>query len=1214
MFEEIFLFEIKYRLRRPDTWLYFFGFFLVTTLAFATGSVPANDSNFVNAPLTVAKFFTIFSLFMMVVSASIMGAPLYRDLEYNTHEYYLSYPITRNDYFWGRFLGSFFFVLLIASTLIWGAMLGIFIGPKLGWLSAGRVAPFNFFIFLKPFLLFLFPNLLLTSSIFFGLVAYTRNNKVIYSGAVILYLGYMISIFIIQNTDNRSLSYYIDAFGFTPLNLLQWQNSPAAFNHLQIPVSGMLLVNRVIWTSTGLFIILLTWSRFSLVKFFGGRADKSKRKKDAEPPANEVRKIPKTITGFTGNYNRNTLLSLTKIEWVSIFRDNYFRLIVGVGIFFLAFIFWLGGRQYGVQDLPRTVLLMGIYTDNFVLFVFLILMFYTGEVIHREKASRFALINDALPPPTWVLYSSKLMALFLLALLLTLIPVVTGICVQLVKGFALLNLKAYFIYCFSISLPLYLEIVMFCFLVHVLVNNKFAGHGIALAIWILMFAGWISGRFNYRLLLYSYTPDCWVTDMDGFGPSAAPQFWFHSYWLFAGGLLVVLAALFYYRGLPAGFGERIRLAKHRFAGRTKITAIVLLMGFLSIGAWNYYNISYLHTWLTPGEMDQRTALYEKKLKKYEHLPKPGVIRLKVFMDIFPSERKIITKSFATIINNGNVPIKELLLTGDKLSDYSITLNNAPIAYTQPLVYPWPYFTFFKKGMDTAAYRLYTLDKAMQPGDTATIEVNAALISTGFTNNFSNLAVQGNGTIFGDYLPELGYDSNEELRSNSKRKEYGLLPKEQTELPVPGDSAGVQELLFTGPSSMVDFEATISTEAGQTAITAGVLDSSWKKDNRAYFHYHLSNPASYADFPVFSANYTVCTDSVKLDNGVAVHAEIYYHPSHTANLNRFMSAYKDGLVYFSRAYGNYPFQQFRMMEGPGFLRGYELATGTADGEDNKWNAGLTKSNQFDFCYFYAAVSLGRQWWSFQVAPNHTQGAQAIPDGLSKYGALMLCEKRFGKDNLHYFLKRESQWYLDAHQWWSERETPLVRAKMRETWDGKASVILYALQDLIGEDSMNAALREFYDEFKFRNKPPYAGSTDLLRTLAKHVPDSLKYYLADSWNKITLYDNKAVKITTAPTGEPDEYKVHLELSAGKWYVENGKEVAAPMNDYIDIGIFGKPITDSEGFTQTKRLYLKKYKLQAGNQSFDIIVTGKPVTAGIDPYNKLIDKNLSDNEMKF
>ena len=43
MFWEIFLFEIKYRLKRLDTYLYFIGFFLLAFFSFAYGNVPAPD-------------------------------------------------------------------------------------------------------------------------------------------------------------------------------------------------------------------------------------------------------------------------------------------------------------------------------------------------------------------------------------------------------------------------------------------------------------------------------------------------------------------------------------------------------------------------------------------------------------------------------------------------------------------------------------------------------------------------------------------------------------------------------------------------------------------------------------------------------------------------------------------------------------------------------------------------------------------------------------------------------------------------------------------------------------------------------------------------------------------------------------------------------------------------------------------------------------------
>jgi hypothetical protein len=187
-----------------------------------------------------------------------------------------------------------------------------------------------------------------------------------------------------------------------------------------------------------------------------------------------------------------------------------------VGTLFLGFLFWMGfGGQFGVPDTPRTVILMDIYNHYFIFFVFLIILFYTGEVVHREQTTRFAIINDALPPPDWVLYGSKLLALFILVFLLATLPMIAGICVQLMKGFTELNLRIYLATCYGLSLPMFSEMIMFSFFVHVLVNNKFAGHAVALIIWVLMMLCYSTGFFDYRLLLYSYTPDYWITDMDG---------------------------------------------------------------------------------------------------------------------------------------------------------------------------------------------------------------------------------------------------------------------------------------------------------------------------------------------------------------------------------------------------------------------------------------------------------------------------------------------------------------------------------------------------------------------------------------------------------------------------------------------------------------------------------------------------------------------------
>ncbi|XHR92134.1 ABC-2 transporter permease [Mucilaginibacter sp. UC70_90] len=71
-------------------------------------------------------------MMITLVSSSIMGTALYRDIEYNTKDYYLTYPITKAGYFWGRYLGSFVFMVLISTAVIIGAFIGTKLGPAMG--------------------------------------------------------------------------------------------------------------------------------------------------------------------------------------------------------------------------------------------------------------------------------------------------------------------------------------------------------------------------------------------------------------------------------------------------------------------------------------------------------------------------------------------------------------------------------------------------------------------------------------------------------------------------------------------------------------------------------------------------------------------------------------------------------------------------------------------------------------------------------------------------------------------------------------------------------------------------------------------------------------------------------------------------------------------------------------------------------------------------
>ena len=65
--------------------------------------------------------------------------------------------------------------------------------------------------------------------------------------------------------------------------------------------------------------------------------------------------------------------------------------------------------------------------------------------------------------------------------------------------------------------------------------------------------------------------------------------------------------------------------------------------------------------------------------------------------------------------------------------------------------------------------------------------------------------------------------------------------------------------------------------------------------------------------------------------------------------------------------------------------------------------------------------------------------------------------------------------------------------------------------------------------------------------------------------------------------------------------GKETDVVLNDWIDIGVL-----DEKGAP----LFIEKRKIEKEQMEFVITVDKKPAKAGIDPFNKLIDRKSKDN----
>ncbi len=166
--------------------------------------------------------------------------------------------------------------------------------------------------------------------------------------------------------------------------------------------------------------------------------------------------------------------------------------------------------------------------------------------------------------------------------------------------------------------------------------------------------------------------------------------------------------------------------------------------------------------------------------------------------------------------------------------------------------------------------------------------------------------------------------------------------------------------------------------------------------------------------------------------------------------------------------------------------------------------------------------------------------------------------------------------------------------------RGSLIFYALKDYLGEEVMNAAMREALNTYGNR-RAPYMTSIDFLKILKSRSSSSQLTLIEDMLEKIVLFENRLLR-AEAELIAPGKYDVTLQVSSMKVYSDkDGKEFASDFKQEIDIGVLGQ---DQE------YIYLEKHLVSAGESTIRISVEKEPAKAGIDPLNILIDRIATDN----
>jgi hypothetical protein len=624
------------------------------------------------------------------------------------------------------------------------------------------------------------------------------------------------------------------------------------------------------------------------------------------------------------------------------------------------------------------------------------------------------------------------------------------------------------------------------------------------------------------------------------------------------------------------------------------------------GGWYYYNTHVLNEYLNSKARRGIQADYERRFKQYENLLQPKITAVDANVNIYPERRSFDGNVRLTLQNKTTQPIPQIHLTDQKQSVTNVHFDR-----------PYHLVSSAARGI----YSIYALEQPLAPGETVTLTCDIGHRTRGFRDGNELPEFAYNGTFFdSDYVPYIGYNAGVELDDPRRRREEHLPALE--EMAHRGDAIHSVNNIFPHESDWITFHTVVSTSTDQVALAPGYLQRQWDSNGRRYFEYSMGSTHILDFFAYISARYTIRKEVYHGPSG-DVALEVYYDPAHTYDIDDMLDSARAGLDYYQRVFSAYQFSQFRILEFPRYRTFAQSFSNTVPYSEAIGFIGrVLKPTDIDLTYFVTAHELGHQWWAHQLIGADVEGSNMLSESLAEYSALQVMAHKYGRDLMHRFLRHELDRYLRGRSGEIRHEPPLAVVQREPyVWYQKGGQILYTLADYIGEDKMNLALHNFLMQYRFANASnqvdahdnqrdaeaidqPYPDTRLLVDAIRAQTPPELQYLIEDGFNRIVLYDNKVISATSQKTSG-GKYKVTLEVQARKARADgNGAETSMPLADSIEIGVFsGKK--DEE-----KPLYLKKEKFTGEHKTFVIVVDQQPTLAGIDPYNKLIDRISDDN----
>jgi hypothetical protein len=967
----------------------------------------------------------------------------------------------------------------------------------------------------------------------------------------------------------------------------------AQLNQLVLEYSSDLILNRILMIVLAALCLAIVWLRFDKT----GRAAPSKtssssfstlgnlttaerlhtgyltpesgqsptlpEQAEAEAERQGIAIPPVTVFGSGWRTRLTQFYASIAVEFRLLCTERSLIILAPLVIFLTSLEFNSFSNVFGAPFFP----LSSVYAPNSVRALLILLcgitIFYTGELMHRDRELNVEPMLWSTSIPDWVLLLSKFTAIFLLALTLMVLTALTAIALQFYRG-AIPEIGPYFIIYSVILLPSIALMIGMAITLNVLLRNKYLAHtaGVAFGGGLLYLFGqgytnWLYNPVLYQLWTYS--------DLTGLEPYWTGLALHRLYWLAITVAGLALAHWLFRRGL----------INRRYGAMTTAVAAIIVTVTTGLVINREINRGPERSSLEAA----RIRYEERFASTYRDAPQPAWARVDLQVELHPAEHRLHARGTFKLENRSGQEIRSVLVSLDPTSHWQIlSLDGASLP----------------PQIDELA-RVYTFDKPLQPGGAAMLRAEwDAIIPQGLrrsSGTYANFIMEG-GTFLGgpdfvEWFPAIGYLRKWEIANSDHRRRYGKEPLPP--LPDLKDAAFVPAGRGGFPIAPFDLRIEISVPKHHTAVSAGRLIEVKDQGERRTFVYESDHPLN--GFPIVSAPY-----AERRRGDFA----IYYHPRHAFNADLLLEAMEASRRKYERDYGPLPYRDLRFVEFPrlaNFAISYPSIIPCSESL-----VFLTRENEryVNSNYFAAAHEVAHQWFGSLVVAGRSKGSGVLLEGLAEYAAGALMDERLGKQATKAFRRYEETTYLRYRQ--ADHELPLVAVDGSHPSHGvifyqKAGLVFHMLETLIGREKMNAALREYIA--RFRGSASHPTIHDLIGILRQQTPGSALDWFYEQWfYRVTIPDFQIASAIVRREG--DQYIVEFTAS-------NVGEGRMP----VTVEAIAGQEREAAGFRSASVQVI----IEHGQETKGILrCPFKPEKLVLDRMHEVIDVERGNNEYRF